>query len=79
MPKIFSDLNLNGSVPPRVRPALGDWGPEQVPSTKLKKRVRRLVPVAFAVALLVVFLFGWYVYYQLTGQIGFGLDDPTPR
>ena len=73
MPKIFSNLNLNGRTPPRVQPAIGEWGPEKVPSTKLKKRMRVLVPIALFVAMLVIFLFGWYIYYEMTGSLGFGL------
>lgn len=76
MPKIFSNLNLNGSTPPRVQPAIGDWGPEKVPSTKAKKRMRIWVGLALFAAMLACFLLGWYVYYVMTGQIGFGLDRP---
>ncbi len=78
MPRIFSNLNLNGATPPRVQPKIGEWGPEKVPSTKLKKRMRIFVPVALFVIMLVIFLFGWYVYYLLTGTIGFGLDKQQP-
>lgn len=73
MGKIFSNLNLNGPTPPRVQPAIGEWGPVKVPSTKSKKRMRILASVAFFVGLLAIFLLGWYVYYLMTGDIGFGL------
>lgn len=75
MVKIFSNLNLNGSTPPRVQPNLGEWGPEQVPSTKSKKRMRIFVSIALFVAMLGCFLLGWYVYYQMTGRIGFGIGE----
>lgn len=70
---LISDLNLNGSVPPRARPRLGEWGPDGVPGTKTKKRRRWLAIIAFLVAALAVFLLGWYVYFAMTGDIGFGL------
>ncbi|MCC6496374.1 MAG: hypothetical protein IT193_08960 [Propionibacteriaceae bacterium] len=35
-----SDLNLNVGAPPRVRPQLGEWGPQGVPATRKKKRMR---------------------------------------
>ncbi len=73
MGKIFSNLNLNGPTPPRVQPTIGEWGPVKVPSTKSKKRMRILASVAFFVGLLAIFLLGWYVYYLMTGDIGFGL------
>ena len=72
--KIFSNLNLNANTPPRVQPTVGEWGPEKVPSTKSKKRMRIFVSIALFVALLAAFLLGWYVYYQMTGNIGFGID-----
>ena len=72
--RLFSDLNLNGSTPSRVRPKLGEWGPTEVPGTRAKKRQRRLVPFVLAAAMLVLFLTGWYNYYLLTGRIGFGID-----
>ncbi|MFC7624975.1 hypothetical protein [Microlunatus sp. GCM10028923] len=73
MPKIFSNLNLNGQAPPRVQPSVGEWGPEKVPSTKSKKRMRIWVSLALFGAMLACFLLGWYVYYVMTGDLGFGL------
>lgn len=69
----FSNLNLNGSTPPRVRPTLGDWGPEQIPSTRAKKRMRIYVGLALLAALLAIFLLGWFVYHGMTGSWGFGI------
>ena len=74
VPKIFSNLNLNGSTPPRVQPTIGEWGPAKVPSTKQKKRMRIWVGLALLGAMLACFLLGWYVFYVTTGYIGFGLD-----
>lgn len=71
--KTFSDLNLNGHTPPRVQPEVGEWGPEKVPTTKQKKRMRIYVSIALPVAMLACFLLGWYVYYMMTGCYGFGM------
>lgn len=60
--RVWSNLNLNGPVPARVRPAIGEWGPQLLPSTKRKKRARWLVPVIFALALAAVVLTGWYFW-----------------
>lgn len=60
--RVWSNLNLNGPVPARVRPAIGEWGPEGLPSTKQKKRVRWLTPVVFAVLLAALVLTGWYFW-----------------
>ena len=77
MPQIFSNLNLNGAAPPRVQPTLGDWGPEQVPSTRAKRRMRIWVGLALLGAMLAIFLLGWYVYHLMTGSWGFGIGDDT--
>lgn len=58
--RIWSNLNLNGPVPARVRPAIGEWGPQALPSTKAKKRGRWIAPVAFAAALAVLILVFWF-------------------
>ena len=73
MAKLFSNLNLHGAAPPRVQPKIGEWGPEKVPSTKSKKRMRIWVSLALFLTLLACFLLGWYVYYTMTGSIGFGI------
>ena len=73
VPKVFSNLNLNAGTPPRVQPNLGEWGPAMVPTTKSKKRMRIWVSLALFGALLACFLLGWYVYYLMTGNIGFGI------
>lgn len=71
--RTFSDLNLNGHTPPRVQPEIGEWGPEKVPTTKQKKRMRIYVSIALPAIMLACFLLGWYVYYLMTGCFGFGL------
>lgn len=71
--KIFSNLNLNGRTPPRVQPQIGEWGPDKVPTTKQKKRMRIYVLIALPVTMLACFLVGWYAYYLTTGCYGFGM------
>lgn len=64
--RVFSNLNLNGPSPMRAQPKVGEWGPEQVPSTRWKKWQRVLVPV-IAIALAVgVFFLGRMFYLMLT-------------
>lgn len=70
--RIFSNLNLNGRTPPRVQPQIGEWGPELVPTTRQKKRMRIYVGIALPVTMLACFLLGWYVYFLMTGCYGFG-------
>jgi hypothetical protein len=71
VPKVFSNLNLNANTPPRVQPNIGIWGPEQVPSTRTKKRVRLWVGFVLLGAMLACFLLGWYVFFLMTGSWGF--------
>ena len=71
--KVFSNLNLNGATPPRVQPRLGEWGPELVPSTRQKRRMRIWVGLALLGAMLALFGLGWYVYHAMTGSWGFGI------
>ena len=58
-----------------MQPTLGEWGPERVPSTKQKRRMRIWVTLALFGALIATFLLGWYVYYVMTGSLGFGIGD----
>lgn len=60
--RIWSNLNLNGPVPARVRPAIGEWGPRGLPSTKQKKRLRWLTPVVFVLVLAALVLLGWFFW-----------------
>ncbi len=73
--RVFSNLNLNGPTPPRVQPKLGEWGPEQVQSTRQKKRMRIWVGLALLGAMIAIFLLGWYVYHAMTGSWGFGIGE----
>jgi hypothetical protein len=73
--KIFSNLNLNGSTPPRVQPRIGEWGPARVPSTRQKKRMRIWVGLVLLGVMIAIFLLGWYVYHAMTGSWGFGIGD----
>lgn len=75
--RIFSNLNLHGNTPPRVQPVLGEWGPERVPSTRSKRRMRIWASLALLGALLAIFLLGWYVYFLMTGSWGFGTGRAT--
>lgn len=64
---IFSDLNLSGHAPVRAQPKVGQWGPERVPTTRVKKWQRILVPIV-AVALAVgLFFLGRMFYLTITG------------
>ncbi|NLT29009.1 MAG: hypothetical protein GXX86_00925 [Propionibacterium sp.] len=65
---IFTNNNLHGSTPPRVKPRLGEWGPLEVPAYRAKRRARVLVWLGFVVGLIVVTLMGWYLYAVLTGS-----------
>ncbi|GAB3623236.1 hypothetical protein GCM10027418_13180 [Mariniluteicoccus endophyticus] len=62
---MVSDLDLNGTVPPRAVPVLGDWGPDEVVSTRAKRRQRWVVPVLFVVALVVVGVAWRYFWLRL--------------
>ena len=67
MRRLFSDLNLNGEVPVRVQPRLGEWGPVRVPSTAQKKALRIKVGVLFAAAVTACFVLGNFLYKILMG------------
>lgn len=62
---LWTDFNLNGTTPMRVRPVVGDWGPDHVPSTRTKQRLRRWTPVLFAVVLIALVAAGWVFYLQV--------------
>lgn len=63
---MFSDLNLNGKNPMRAQPRVGDWGPQKVPSTRLKKWQRVLVPIIAVLLAVGVFFLGRMFYLALT-------------
>lgn len=59
--RLFSDLDLNGTVPSPGRPGIGEWGPDRLPSTQRKQRIRWMTPIAFVVVLLA--LVGLAIYF----------------
>ena len=62
-----TDLDLNGSVSPRVKPRVGEWAPADVPSTR-QKRNQRWWTITVAVLILVaVVAFGYVAYRALRG------------
>ena len=63
----FSDLNLNSDIPVRAQPAVGEWGPLRVPTTKQKKRARWSVAAAFVTVTVALFLLGNYFFKILMG------------
>ena len=67
----FTDLRLHGSTPARVQPVAGEWGPADVPTTRAKKRLRILVPIAFVVVAVIMAAWAYYVFTLLRGAIGF--------
>lgn len=66
MEGLNSDLDLNGGASPRVRPRLGEWGPDDVPTTRSKRRGRWWAVTAFAVLLTLVVGLGYGVWTLLT-------------
>lgn len=64
----FSNLDLNGDAPVRVQPKVGEWGPERVPTTQAKRRMRIWVVLAFTAAVVALCLLGWYFYKVLNGM-----------
>ncbi|MFP5416063.1 MAG: hypothetical protein ACLGHZ_04180 [Actinomycetes bacterium] len=67
MEGLNSDLNLNGSVSPRVMPRVGEWAPADVPSTRRKRWQRWLAILASVLVLAAVVGFGYVAYLQLRG------------
>ena len=56
-------------------PTLGEWGPQQVPTTRQKRRMRIWVGLALLGTMIAVFLLGWFVYHAMTGSWGFGIGS----
>lgn len=65
MPKLFSNLDLNGATSSRVQPKVGTWGPEGVPSTRHKKWLRIGSVVAFVAAFAAVLGFATWIYFNV--------------
>lgn len=66
-PRVFTDLDLNGTVPARALPGIGEWGPTAVVSTRAKRRARWFAIVAFVVALGAVVGMGALVFHLVMG------------
>ena len=62
-----SNLNLNGRVSPRVMPRIGEWAPDDVPSTRGKRRMRWIVLGLLLAVTTALVLLGWYAYRVLMG------------
>ncbi len=60
-----SNLNLNEGASPRVRPALGEWGPTAVPSTRVKRRHRWFAIGAMVLITAAVVGYGYYMWTLL--------------
>jgi hypothetical protein len=60
-----SDLNLNVGAPPRVRPQLGEWGPQEVLPTRKKKRMRWWTILAVIGVAAAVSAYGYWMYTLL--------------
>lgn len=67
MHRFSSDLDLNGDIPVRVQPGIGEWGTARVPSTRDKYRARQqVVWVTLSVTAALLWL-GWTFYKVLNG------------
>lgn len=65
--RVFTDLDLNGAVPPRAQPRIGEWGPVRVPSTRGKKWSRVWAGLAFLAVAGALFGLGYWVFTLLNG------------
>lgn len=63
--KLFSDPDLNGNVPLRVQPEVGEWGPLEVTSARTKSRRRALMPLAFLTVVCAVVALGRHMFLEL--------------
>ncbi|MDR1354689.1 MAG: hypothetical protein LBJ43_00170 [Propionibacteriaceae bacterium] len=64
---VFSDLNLDGDVPVRVRPDYGEWGSNLIDSTAHKKRHRGYAVIGFVVAVAIIVGVGYFWYRIVMG------------
>ncbi|WP_156860241.1 hypothetical protein [Propionibacterium sp. oral taxon 192] len=67
MRHFFSDLNINGDLPVRVQPGLGEWGTSRVPTTREKNRARWQVAGAGLGITVALCWLGWTFYTILMG------------
>lgn len=64
-----SDLNLNARTPLRAQPGSGIWGPAAVPSTRVKKWQRVMVPLLAVLIAVGVFFLARMFYLALMGTM----------
>jgi hypothetical protein len=67
---LFSDLELHQSVPVRLRPRIGEWGPRHVPTTAGKKTVRVIVPLLGLAVATAIFFLGHWVFQVIAQAVG---------
>lgn len=67
---VFSKPNLNATVPLRVQPEVGEWGPGEVVTARSKVRRRALAPLVFMTVVMATLSLGTWLFWQLqTGPI----------
>ncbi|MDR1851044.1 MAG: hypothetical protein LBR21_00055 [Propionibacteriaceae bacterium] len=66
MEGLNSNLNLNEGLVPRVMPGIGEWGPEEVPSTKKKRRGRWWAVLAFVLIGAGLSAYGYWMWTLLS-------------
>lgn len=67
MEGLNTNLDLNGSVSPRVKPRVGEWAPAEVPSTRQKRNQRWLAITVATIVLIALVAFGYFAYRMLRG------------
>ncbi|MDR0284990.1 MAG: hypothetical protein LBI33_08895 [Propionibacteriaceae bacterium] len=68
--RVFTNLDLNGTAPLRTQPELGEWAARGVVPTRRKRRARWLWVIGFVLIIVVLFLFGHWVYGIVMGSGG---------
>jgi len=68
--RVFSDLSLHDRVPVRAQPAIGEWGPVRVPTTRRKRLARIGWPIAFVLVLAALFTVGYFGFDQIRTAVG---------
>lgn len=67
---MFSNPDLNGKVPLRVQPEVGEWGPLQVTTARTRSRHRALMPLLFLTIVCGLVRLGWHFFVELqTGEM----------
>lgn len=65
--RVFTDLNLNGRAPVRAQADRGIWGPRGVPSTRMKKAQRIIVPIVVTGIAVALFFLGRMFFLIMSG------------